>query len=761
MADRDDLPMSPNRKRKAKDDTTMVESKRSKFLSTYISRQTFALPDSMMFYIKKNRSASLYKKLIKSCKYFFIKQPLLIVNSLFYYYTEWLVENKTFDLSKCTLKLWILDELDVSPDCRNAGHDELAVSVMSKLHRCDAKELSLSFQVISFNDLSSLISSAEFVSLQNVTVINGDGTTTAIEKIVEIAAKATSFFFKCTPVLDTITSKTFDQIVNLPNFPQVTQFSLENIPEVFDLEAFYVFMKKNKTTKFHLKFADSCSEAYKNRIEAIIDEYLGTFPLDYEPVVLHFPQLNWIKRSRLCDPMDDHTVVSSASSDLPAVSRVKELCYVIDHWLVDDHMIDMSKHAKVWITDELDIRPDLTAAGFYMAHSLIPKLYRCDAKILTLYHQVLALDDLALLISSAEDIDFLNVTIKNNNGTHVALEKLVEIAVKAKKIQIKSDTTFLKSKSKSISAKTFDQLVKIPHFKQIEVFDLENIPEVFDLEAFYVFMKSDNVLKSISSITFDKLLMLPHFKQIEEFDLENIPESFDLEDFYVFMKENNTTKYWFYFDDSISPAYKKRIESIVDEILSTKVLNYKAPVVNFRGLDRDKYEKLVRLTWGGNTNNTTQFVFHFDDSISPAYKKRIEAIVDEVLSTKNLNYKAPAFDFRGFNQDKYEKLARLQKFVLSCDLPDAFHNCLKNLTSIKEVSLEYYSDITNTFNFLPQCESLEMEFDFENAFAEKPNTVFPSVKNLKISGSCGEDVDITPETMTLFFSFISKKISQS
>uniref|UniRef100_A0AC35G8G9 Uncharacterized protein n=1 Tax=Panagrolaimus sp. PS1159 TaxID=55785 RepID=A0AC35G8G9_9BILA len=101
--------------------------------------------------------------------------------------------------------------------------------------------------------------------------------------------------------------------------------------------------------------------------------------------------------------MDDHSVLSSALSDLPAVSRVKELCYGLDHWIVDNHMvIDMSKHAKVWITDELDVNPVNTAAGYYIAYSLIPKLYRCDAKRLKLYHQVLALDDLALLISSAE-----------------------------------------------------------------------------------------------------------------------------------------------------------------------------------------------------------------------------------------------------------------------------------------------------------------------------------------------------------------------
>uniref|UniRef100_A0AC35EVV9 Uncharacterized protein n=1 Tax=Panagrolaimus sp. PS1159 TaxID=55785 RepID=A0AC35EVV9_9BILA len=51
--------------------------------------------------------------------------PLLIVNYLFYDYTEWKVDDKPFDFSKNTLKVWILDEFDVSPDCKKAGHDEL------------------------------------------------------------------------------------------------------------------------------------------------------------------------------------------------------------------------------------------------------------------------------------------------------------------------------------------------------------------------------------------------------------------------------------------------------------------------------------------------------------------------------------------------------------------------------------------------------------------------------------------------------------
>uniref|UniRef100_A0A914PMA5 Uncharacterized protein n=1 Tax=Panagrolaimus davidi TaxID=227884 RepID=A0A914PMA5_9BILA len=270
---------SSSRKRKAKD-LTMLQSKRAKFCSTYISRQSFDLPGTIMFYILMNpKTAAFYQKLIKSCKYFFIKNPILIVNHLFHndiysVHVRWIVNRKPFDLSKLTCKVWITDKLDIYPGKKH--NQSILSSLMPKLYRCDVKELNLSEQVITFHDLSLLISFAEVIYFYNVTFKNENGSNVALEEVVEIAVNAKNIKILSNTALTNISSKTFNELLKIPHFTQLDYFCMEKIPHTFDIEAFYVFMKNNRTTKFRLHFDDSVSQVYKNRTEEIVDEILAT-----------------------------------------------------------------------------------------------------------------------------------------------------------------------------------------------------------------------------------------------------------------------------------------------------------------------------------------------------------------------------------------------------------------------------------------------------------------------------------------------------
>uniref|UniRef100_A0A914PK85 Uncharacterized protein n=1 Tax=Panagrolaimus davidi TaxID=227884 RepID=A0A914PK85_9BILA len=87
--------------------------------------------------------------------------------------------------------------------------------------------------------------------------------------------------------------------------------------------------------------------------------------------------------------------------------------------------------SKFWITDQFYCSP--TKATFKNPiSSLIPKLFRFNAKILSVANQAIYYHDLRL--PSAEDIRMHSVSIKHENGLSVALENVVEIAVKAKEI---------------------------------------------------------------------------------------------------------------------------------------------------------------------------------------------------------------------------------------------------------------------------------------------------------------------------------------
>uniref|UniRef100_A0A914PM09 Uncharacterized protein n=1 Tax=Panagrolaimus davidi TaxID=227884 RepID=A0A914PM09_9BILA len=295
MAEEARQPMSSNLKRKA-EDSTMVHPKRTKFSSTNVFRQNLSLPDSLMYYICKNpNTPATYQKLMKACKYFFIKNPIRIVKMLDYAWDKWLVENAPLDLSKLTYKLWITDQFEVQP----RANDNLVTAIMPKLYRCDAKELYISYQVLFFYDLPLLFSSAEEIEFLNVTIKNEDGSIVALEKMVEVAVKAKKFQFYSHTVLTNITSKTFAELVKIPHITNLVHFYLENIPQTFDLDAFY----NNKTTHYCLKFNDSVSQDYKNRIEAIVDEILKTKVLVYEPPALSIYKLR--TRKPLIDDDDD------------------------------------------------------------------------------------------------------------------------------------------------------------------------------------------------------------------------------------------------------------------------------------------------------------------------------------------------------------------------------------------------------------------------------------------------------------------------
>uniref|UniRef100_A0A914QFN5 Uncharacterized protein n=1 Tax=Panagrolaimus davidi TaxID=227884 RepID=A0A914QFN5_9BILA len=153
-------------------------------------------------------------------------------------------------------------------------------TIVPKLYKCAPKYLKLYYQNILFHDLSFFISSAEKIYFTHVCVKSDDGSNVSVEKIVEIAIKAEKITF-CRR--STVTSKTMKELLKIPNFLKIDKFSMLYIPEDFDIETFYNYMKKNKTTKFWLRFENQISEAYKNRIETIVDEIIATKKFDYQP----------------------------------------------------------------------------------------------------------------------------------------------------------------------------------------------------------------------------------------------------------------------------------------------------------------------------------------------------------------------------------------------------------------------------------------------------------------------------------------------
>uniref|UniRef100_A0A914R6G5 Uncharacterized protein n=1 Tax=Panagrolaimus davidi TaxID=227884 RepID=A0A914R6G5_9BILA len=288
--------ISTNRKRKAKN-SMMVTCKRTKFMAKYY-QQNFSLPDSVIFYVAKNpKTAELYLKMVKTCKYFFVKNPIIIIPHLDVDGGEYRCGRVPLNLTKYNCKCWITDKIVASAFL--CGSKNIFSPVIPKLYQCDAKNLFLYFHVLSFNDLSLLISSAERIIFHNVVVKYADSSYVPLEDIVSIAVNA-KYVSVTKP---TITSKTMKE---LPNFTKLRILDLSNLSEVFDIDAFYSYMKKNQHTMFLINFDPQISEAFKNRLETIVDEILETKAFDYQPPVIKFPGLDFQKYRKLCQIFNSH-----------------------------------------------------------------------------------------------------------------------------------------------------------------------------------------------------------------------------------------------------------------------------------------------------------------------------------------------------------------------------------------------------------------------------------------------------------------------
>uniref|UniRef100_A0AC34F3Y7 Uncharacterized protein n=1 Tax=Panagrolaimus sp. ES5 TaxID=591445 RepID=A0AC34F3Y7_9BILA len=279
----------------------IVSPQRARFLATYQS-QNFPFRNSLMQYITKNpASAKVYKKMTKSCKYFFVKNPILILFRLQNDRKNGWQSNVNGMYKKlnfnCSSKFWITDSIDVYPS--SVLKRNVVSSILPKIYRCDILRLSIEEQTISVDELSVLISNVENLQLQNVIVMDRNGTVVPIENLVKLSSKFKAFDFEIGPNGSKITSKTFQELLKIPQFHKLSLFSLHNVSEDFDIESFYTFMKKNNQTLIILSFSDDISDGYKNRLEEIIDEIIGTEDREYKPPYIYFNELNQEKKRKI------------------------------------------------------------------------------------------------------------------------------------------------------------------------------------------------------------------------------------------------------------------------------------------------------------------------------------------------------------------------------------------------------------------------------------------------------------------------------
>uniref|UniRef100_A0AC34FH10 Uncharacterized protein n=1 Tax=Panagrolaimus sp. ES5 TaxID=591445 RepID=A0AC34FH10_9BILA len=293
--------LTSNRERKTEDSSMIVPSKKARFMATY-RHQSFSLPDSIMHYMAMNpKNAEVYQKLVKSCKYFFVKNPILVLSDLRYDSNGWetLMNNGWKDIvtNNISSKLWITDTFDVSPDLEN--ENDIASSIIPKIYQCNVKELSLWDQIISYDEFMVLASAVEDLNFDEGTVKYDDGTVVPLEKLVEKLLNVKQIESSLPSDPSALTFSTFKELLKIPHFVTLDEFRIWNMPETFDVETFYTYMKKNKHTKILLHFHHTVSEDYQTRLEAIVDEIIEVKNHEYKIPFICFDGLDQEKDEKL------------------------------------------------------------------------------------------------------------------------------------------------------------------------------------------------------------------------------------------------------------------------------------------------------------------------------------------------------------------------------------------------------------------------------------------------------------------------------
>ena len=163
------------------------------FTCILAKKQRFSIPESIVYYLTKNPiSFQTWKKLIRTCKYFFSKNPLIVIGvcenrpdlintPLAISLNQSQVQTHN-DVKTIQFKLWITNYLT-----KINLHPARISTFIQKVYRFDIKALILHDVTITFGEFCFLTASnvITILKLFNVTVERDDGSMLELGKILK------------------------------------------------------------------------------------------------------------------------------------------------------------------------------------------------------------------------------------------------------------------------------------------------------------------------------------------------------------------------------------------------------------------------------------------------------------------------------------------------------------------------------------------------------------------------------------------------
>uniref|UniRef100_A0A914P0N2 Uncharacterized protein n=1 Tax=Panagrolaimus davidi TaxID=227884 RepID=A0A914P0N2_9BILA len=249
-------------------------------------QQNWLLPFSIIYYIAKNPSNSkVFQKLVQTCKFFFEKNPIIIVENLdtfedgikYHYCQNKLHECSqnnfqcyNIDLKMISTKIWITQGLYILKNIQNC-----IARIVRNNFRFEILSLAVVDNDIIFDDLKLLASFATRVLLWINSIKYKNGTNVMLDKILELfPSNIEYFFFWFRNDVPMVNASTMKNILKLQNLENLKTIKMHDCPDDLNVEDLSAFIKKFKNTKIFLAFAPNISQEYEEQLDSLIDEII-------------------------------------------------------------------------------------------------------------------------------------------------------------------------------------------------------------------------------------------------------------------------------------------------------------------------------------------------------------------------------------------------------------------------------------------------------------------------------------------------------
>uniref|UniRef100_A0A914QIY9 DUF38 domain-containing protein n=1 Tax=Panagrolaimus davidi TaxID=227884 RepID=A0A914QIY9_9BILA len=199
----------------------------------------------------------------------------LMVQRLLYNDEGWRADDKKISIQNPNKNVCVFDALLM------LKRNNLSF-ILTHVFCVNLKKLSLHYQSCSFAEYKSMVASSklEEVELRDCIVRNENGKILDVADLMKELPNINSFdytFFFNAPT-EVVTPEIMQKLVELPTFPNLLELKFFHIHELFDLEAFGEFIRKNPTIRQYDFFYVDGTVEFLQQITQVKENLILTLP---------------------------------------------------------------------------------------------------------------------------------------------------------------------------------------------------------------------------------------------------------------------------------------------------------------------------------------------------------------------------------------------------------------------------------------------------------------------------------------------------